>query len=260
MNRRLQWTLSRPIDGILDVDSVRHENVIALPVDAILCRRIFWNDQPAAIGDWFDIDDLPGESALASGQIDWRGDLQNVCHLGHEHSTGLWTLHGDVGDHCGSCMTGGRIVVYGNVGDHAAGATGSRGVGMNGGVLDVRGDAGHFAGHRMRRGELRIDGHAGDSLATLMVAGTIFCGGNVGRNFAAGMRRGTVILGTPNELADDRFTPPRPLRTVFQSLLSHRADLTERFGRVLSGGLTVSRGDRFLNGRGEVWMTDDVER
>jgi len=193
-----------------------------------------------------------------------RGDCRRLNSLGHQHRFGRILVEGDIGDHCGSCMSGGSIRVTGNAGHHLGGASGTRGVGMNGGLLTVGGNAGDFAGHRMRRGEIRVAGNVGDALASWQVAGTIGVGGTVGRNVAYGMRRGTLVLATPVQLPVIRFTKPVALETPFQALLMNRTGVRKDLSMSESvnedGVWNISRGDRSIGGIGEVWCRVDVRQ
>lgn len=188
---------------------------------------------------WVEQIDADGKpSLLIDGDAGW------VDGIGHQHRLGVIHVRGHVGNDCGSCMTGGTIQVDGNAGDNLGGPLGSRGTGMNGGVLNVSGSAGDMAGHRMRRGELTVRGNVGDGLAAWQIAGTIRVFGRVGGNVAYGMRRGTLILDQPIELPDLRFTDPVELRTP----------LVEVAGWTGEQPWWVRRGDRSIDGIGEVWI------
>lgn len=173
-----------------------------------------------------------------------QGDHAMVNGLGHQHHCGDIVIQGNIGAYCGSCMTGGSISIGGNAGDGLGAPTGSRGVGMNGGVLRVTGNTGDLAGHRMRRGEIVIDGNAGDGLASWQVAGTIRVGGTIGNNVAFGMRRGTLILERAVTLPSSRFTDSVELSTPYSFLA----------GLASTNRWNVCRGDRSIEGIGEVWM------
>ncbi|MBB3209726.1 formylmethanofuran dehydrogenase subunit C [Rhodopirellula rubra] len=213
------------------------------------------------LGDLFDVDCRSIDHETPS--LILRGDCKSIQRLGHQHCFGIIRVEGDIGDNCGTCMTGGKIMINGNAGDQLGGPSGARNIGMNGGIIAVSGSAGRFAGHRMRRGEIRIAGEAGDSLAAWQVAGTIFVGGTVGNHLAYGMRRGTVILGTPAQLPPSRFSLPVTLESPFEQILLGRAELKhdvplldrkKREHDLGENPWCVSRGDRTIGGIGEIWQ------
>ncbi|PHQ32487.1 formylmethanofuran dehydrogenase subunit C [Rhodopirellula bahusiensis] len=243
---RLRSDLQSP----LDASSIRLDEWVQLSIEEIERFELRSQSGPVAIGDLFEVS---VQSDVAMPRLVIDGCLRLVSGIGFQHKLGEIVCQSNVGDHAGSCMLGGRIVVHGNAGDHLGSPMGSRNVGMNGGQLIVNGSAGDDAGHRMRRGELWIDGDVGTRLATWQVAGTIGVAGNVGPNIAYGMRRGTLIFGRQPTLDANRFSTPIPLRSAFVSLLGRNCQaswLTPEFLK----SLRVCRGDRQIDGRGEIWM------
>ncbi|MEM1227703.1 MAG: formylmethanofuran dehydrogenase subunit C [Planctomycetota bacterium] len=253
MNRRIEMTLRQSIDQSVDATPCRADRWATQSIDDIRRTQWFVDGRPDEIGHWFHVDSY--DDARQSNRIDWIGDFQNVHRIGHQHRLGQWTIEGHAGNEVGSCMTAGRIDVMGNAGDRAGSSSGSRGSGMNGGILTIHGNAGMLAGHRMRRGELRVGGCAGEGLGSLMIAGTIQCAGSVGQNLGVGMRRGTIILSQRPRLPEKRFTNPAPLQTPFQTILARqRGVLTQSIRSMLHQDLYQVRGDRSMQGQGEVWF------
>ncbi|EMI54572.1 formylmethanofuran dehydrogenase subunit C [Rhodopirellula sallentina] len=255
MMKTITLTRNQTCEEPIDVSSLRLDQLLPLSETEIAkvrlpsCRNV-------ELGELFQVESRSSESAVP--RLNLRGDCRGVHHLGHQHREGAIHVAGDIGNYCGDCMTGGTITVDGNAGDHLGGPTGTRSIGMNGGLLTVQGSVGDFAGHRMRRGEIRIAGNAGDSLAAWQVAGTVIVGGTVGRHLAYAMRRGTVVLGTPVQLTANRFTAAVEMKTPFQHLFFHRSDLANSLPDSNLADSTntwlVSRGDRAVNGIGEIWQ------
>lgn len=241
--------LRSELQSSLDASRIRLDEWVQLSTNQIEQFELHSDSGPIAIGDLFEVS---VQSDISMPRLIFDGCMQRASGIGFQHELGEILCESDVGDHAGSCMSGGRMVVSGNAGDHLGSPLGSRNVGVNGGQLIVEGSAGDDAGHRMRRGEIWIGGNAGKRLATWMVAGTIGVGRNVGPNFAYGMRRGTLVLGQPPTLDESRFSTPIPLRSAFANLLgrnSRASWLTPEFLR----SLRVCRGDRHIDGRGEIW-------
>src|SRR4051812_32360335 len=67
---------------------------------------------PAPLGDFFHV-----EGDAADQQIRIDGDCTRVKLLGAQMKSGRLTIHGDVGMHLGSEMTGGEIEIQGNAAD-----------------------------------------------------------------------------------------------------------------------------------------------
>ncbi|MCC9641701.1 formylmethanofuran dehydrogenase subunit C [Rhodopirellula sp. JC740] len=202
------------------------------------------------VGDCFSVS---VQSGSEMPRLVLEGCLKSVTGIGFQHKVGEIVCESNVGDYAGSCLLGGRMIVRGDAGDHLGGPMGSRGVGMNGGQLIVEGSAGDDAGHRMRRGEIWIGGDVGDRLAGWMVAGTIGVKGDAGEQIAYGMRRGTLIFGSRVALDERLFSKPIPLRSAYLGLLE-RGAATNWLHADLLDRLEVCRGDRNIDGRGEVWM------
>ncbi|TWT95135.1 formylmethanofuran dehydrogenase subunit C [Neorhodopirellula pilleata] len=229
----------------MDFIGVKLEDWLARTADEISRWRLPSVEREISVGDVWTVS-VESLSHDESPVLLMRGDCSRVDGLGHQHRRGRIIVEGNIGRHCGACMTGGLIEVHGDAGDAAGSTVGTRGVGMNGGVLRINGNAGDLAGHRMRRGQLVISGNVGDGVASWQVAGTIRVGGSVGAQVAYGMRRGTLILHRPIELPSARFTEPIELTTPFAELIGIDREQT----------WSVSRGDRSIGGIGEVWMTD----
>ncbi|MFG0254209.1 MAG: formylmethanofuran dehydrogenase subunit C [Rhodopirellula sp. JB053] len=253
--KMITLTRNHTCEEPIDVSSLRLDHLLPLSETEIAKLRLP-SCRNVELGELFQVESRSSKNAVP--RLNLRGDCHRVHHLGHQHREGAIHIEGDVGDFCGDCMTGGTITVEGNAGDHLGGPTGTRSIGMNGGLLTVHGSVGDFAGHRMRRGEIRIAGNAGDSLGAWQVAGTIVVGGTVGRHLAYAMRRGTVVLSTPVQLAVNRFTAAIEIETPFQQLLFQRGDLANSLPDSKLADSTnpwlVSRGDRAVNGIGEVWQ------
>lgn len=234
----------------LDASRIRLDEWIQLSTLEIERFELQSRSGPMAIGDLFEVS---VQSKASLPRLVFDGCMQRVSGIGFQHKLGEILCESNVGDHAGSCMSGGRIVVRGNVGDHLGSPIGSRNVGMNGGQMIVEGSAGDDAGHRMRRGEIWIAGNVGTRLATWMVAGTIGVAGTCGPTIAYGMRRGTLIFGQPPTLDERRFSTPIPLRSAFLALLSRNCDAKWMTPDFLQS-LDVCRGDQLIDGRGEIWM------
>ncbi|KLU01271.1 Formylmethanofuran dehydrogenase subunit C [Rhodopirellula islandica] len=243
---RLRSALRAP----LDASRIRLDEWVQLSASEIERFELPSRSGPIAIGELFEVS-LQSDVSMPRLVID--GCLRHVSGMGFQHKLGEIICQSDVGDHAGSCMLGGRIVVHGNAGHHLGSPRGARNVGMNGGQLIVRGSAGDDAGQRMRRGEIWIDGDAGQRLATWQVAGTIGVAGKCGSNIAYGMRRGTLIFGQQPTLDANRFSTPIPLRSAFVGLLGRSSGASWLTPESLRS-LRVCRGDRHIDGRGEIWM------
>ncbi|MCM2373248.1 formylmethanofuran dehydrogenase subunit C [Aporhodopirellula aestuarii] len=243
----------------VDASTLRLDELAKKTIDEIARQTIRSADGDLELGDVFRVERSSNDSAEPSLIV--RGDCRAVHKLGHQHRLGHIRVEGNIGDCCGSCMTGGTITVNGNAADYLAAPTGTRNVGMNGGLLVVTGNVGDHAGHRMRRGEIRINGNAGNSIAAWQIAGTILVSGTVGEHPAYGMRRGTLVLRTPVQLPANRFSVPLPLDSPFQHLMLNRPGLRPNLASLspTNARLTwwVSRGDRAINGIGEVWHVRD---
>lgn len=241
----LVFDLTHLIDGDVDASGLRLDGLKHLNIDQIKSQRLPMTSGSVEVGELFSVERRPRQFDDVDQPLDWSlsGDLSRFHGLFKEHWIGRVRVDGNVGDFCCACMSGGRVIIKGNAGNQAGGPFGSRGTGMNGGQLEIHGDAGHLAGHRMRRGELRIAGNAGDQLAAWQIAGTIWVDGHAGSQIAFGMRRGTIVFKNVAKLNDDGFTPPRALRTAFTDVLE-KSPLT----------YDVRRGDRRINGVGEIWM------
>jgi formylmethanofuran dehydrogenase subunit C len=241
--------LRSELPSSLDASRIRLDEWVQRSMLEIERFQLQSRSGPIAIGDLFEVS---VRSDVSMPRLVFDGCMQTVSGIGFQHKLGEILCESNVGDHAGSCMSGGRIVVRGDAGDYLGSPIGSRNVGMNGGQMIVEGSAGDDAGHRMRRGEIWIGGNVGKRLATWMVAGTIGVAGNCGPTIAYGMRRGTLIFGRTPMLDERRFSTPIPLRSAFLGLMSRNSDskwLTPDFLQ----SLNVCRGDQLIDGRGEIW-------
>ncbi len=241
--------------GAIDASSVRLDELAVKSDREIARQSISVSSVTVELGAIFQVNTR--ETNAEQPTLTLQGDCRSVHRLGHQHRAGRIVIEADIGDYCGSCMSGGTITVRGSAGHMLGAPTGSRGVGMNGGRIVVAGSVGGFAGHRMRRGEIWIAENAGDSLASWQVAGTIGVGGAVGVHVGYGMRRGTLILGTAVALSRTRFSAPVELETPFRSLLLDRPEMQSIWPPATRGGecreWLASRGDRSIGGIGEIW-------
>jgi formylmethanofuran dehydrogenase subunit C len=248
---RLRSDLQSTLSGsTLDASRIRLDEWVQLSSAEIERFELKSQTGPVSIGDLFEVS---VQSDVLMPRLIFADCMRLVSGIGFQHKLGEIVCESNVGDHTGSCMLGGRIVVRGDAGNHLGSPIGARNVGMNGGQLIVHGSVGDDAGHRMRRGELWIGGDAGQRLATWQVAGTIAVAGNVGPTIAYGMRRGTLIFGQPPALDANRFSTPIPLRSAFVSLVGRNSSASWLTPAFLQS-LRVCRGDRQIDGRGEVWM------
>lgn len=158
------------------------------------------------------LDDFFTVEGERSDEIEIRGDLHRIRHLGRSMSGGKLTVHGNVGMHLGAHMEAGSIEVFGNAGDwlggemiggriHVHGSAGQqvgaayRGsvLGMRGGTILVDGSAGIEVGMRMRRGTIVVGGPARDFVGLQMKGGTIVLQDGAEIRAGAWMQRGTII-------------------------------------------------------------------
>lgn len=243
--KEITLTLKQPLTDPVDFSQVRLDQWVPNSEDEL--RRIDLPTQSAdlPLGEFWSVT-IKSLTDSQKPRLVLQGDHGLVNGLGHQHQCGDIKVEGDIGSNCGSCMTDGSIEIDGNAAEGLGAPIGSRGVGMNGGVLRVKGNSGDRAGHRMRRGEIWIEGNAGDGLASWQVAGSIRVGGTTGKNIAFGMRRGTLILDRFAVLPESRFSKPVELSTPFSVLVCLDGD--RRW--------MVSRGDRSIDGIGEVWMPE----
>jgi formylmethanofuran dehydrogenase subunit C len=255
--KTITLSLRADCEKTIDLASLRLDELIKNTADQIARQHIHVSSTNEQLGDVFHVecqaDDHPEPRLVL------RGDCRSVHGLGHQHRIGTIIVEGNIGDHCGACMSGGTIRVQGSAGNHLAAPTGSRGIGMNGGQIIVEQNVGEHAGQRMRRGEIWITGDAGAGLASWQVAGTIGVGGQVSeKHVGYGMRRGTLLLATPIKLPTIRFSTSVVLDTSFCALLLRRTETQQAWPpaktQQQSSQWLVSRGDLSIGGIGEVWQ------
>lgn len=249
---RITLTPRDTITLSLDASRLRLDEWVCLSREQI---EHFELNSPAGripVGDLFRVEMQPND---AMPRLVLAGGTATMHQVGFQHRLGVIHCEGDVGDHAGACMLGGRMIINGNAGNRLAAPVGSRGVGMNGGQLIVHGSVGDDAGARMRRGEIWIAGDAGNRLASWQVAGTIAIGGSIGKHVAYGMRRGTLILKRRLSLDAKRFTRPIEFHSAMTGLLAGRSDLPAEWS-AFNGWReqTLCLGDQSIAGRGEIWM------
>jgi formylmethanofuran dehydrogenase subunit C len=228
-------------------------------------------NQGVALADLFSVKGDPSDA-----RIDFTGELRRVHGIGAGMTGGLIQIHGDAGRHVGSRMSGGVIHVDGGVGDgvglemsgglidvrgsagDAVGSAdaGSR-LGMTDGTILIRGNAGAELGSKMRRGLIAVLGSSGADLGFGMIAGSILVFGDCGARPGAGMRRGTLGLfgaSAPDLLptfAHAGSFQPVFLPLIFAELARLGFDVDR--GR-LGATLALFRGDRVVDGKGEIWV------
>lgn len=142
-----------------------------------------------------------------------RGDTGRVKRVGEYMSSGIITIEGDIGMHCGNFMRGGNIVIHGNAdgwlgremragsilchgnaGDYCGSGYRGEKRGMRGGKIEIMGDAGDYLGEYLTGGEIHVHGNAGMFAGAEMRGGTLKIDGDV-RIPAANMSKGTCIIG-----------------------------------------------------------------
>ncbi len=202
----LNLTLHTLPEVPLEAELISPERFIGLSETAISAIKVQHGNQPATVGDFFNV------QGKGNGVIHMEGDLSRIKHIGAGMSSGQITIHGNVGAHLGVGMSGGEIIVKGNAGDWV-------GPEMSGGRITIKGDAGHLVGsayrgsaigilggeiiihgnvknetgHAMRNGLIVVGGNSGDFTGVNMLAGTIIVLGELGIRSGAGMKRGTII-------------------------------------------------------------------
>ncbi|SMP63078.1 formylmethanofuran dehydrogenase, subunit C [Neorhodopirellula lusitana] len=259
--KRIVVQLRNDVHGQIDCSRIRLDEWCEWTVDEIrrfpLASVTGVSAPKYCVGDVFEVHCESVDGSAPELRIE--GSTSQLDCIGNQHRLGQIWIDGNVGSHCGSCMTGGQIWVTGDVGDALGAPLGTRGTGMNGGQIHVQGNAGDLAGHRMRRGEIWIEGHTGSGVASWQIAGTIRVGGSVGSNVAYGMRRGTLILDQAADLPESRFSAPVELRSPFTALVglgeTQNANRGGKSSQEAEETLwQVQRGDRSVSGIGEVWM------
>lgn len=252
------WILESrgPAGEAVDASPLRVAELVSVTARELESTPLWCGVEHRAVADLFRVKRMEATEPT----LVLAGDLSRFDYVGGFHEVGRLVVDGSAGDHCGAGMRGGTLDVRGNVGDFAAGPVGSRRSGMRGGRLIVRGSAGRYTGHRMRRGDLHVEGDSGPLTACAQVAGTIVVAGRLGGEPACAMRRGTLIVPRQPPLSPERFSDPRPLRSVFLTLLwrdaASQPDPPEKTTRLLerlaAGPVDSMRGDRAVGGLGEI--------
>ncbi|MEX2288613.1 MAG: formylmethanofuran dehydrogenase subunit C [Planctomycetaceae bacterium] len=205
----LVLTLTTKTSIPVEVDTLRLEDVRALPAEAVKKTLVQYGNRQVPLAEFFRV----SGSAADDNELVWEGDCSHVKLIGNKLSGGRIRVEGNAGMHLGAEMTGGEITVSGNAGDwvgaemhggritvkgnagHLIGAVyrGGR-KGMTSGEIIIHGDAGNEIGHTMRRGLIVVGGGAGDAIGFGMLAGSILLFGEVGIRHGANMHRGTIAL------------------------------------------------------------------
>ncbi|MHA1688249.1 MAG: formylmethanofuran dehydrogenase subunit C [Promethearchaeota archaeon] len=166
----------------LEAESITPDNFAGKPVGEIKKLPLYYGNEKATIGDFFDVSGKSGE--LKKLKIVLEGDLSKVKRIGEKMSGGEIEIKGNVGMHVGNQMIGGKIEVNGNADDWA-------GAMLQGGELIINGDAGNYVGAAYRgnwigmtNGVIRVKGKVG--IESLLWARsskrankwpTLYCGG-----------------------------------------------------------------------------------
>jgi formylmethanofuran dehydrogenase subunit C len=254
----------------LEAEAITPDNLLGKSAADIARLAVMHGNEPALIGDFFQID---GEG---TEEIILNGDLSRVKSIAARMTRGGVRVNGDVGMHLGAGMCGGEIFVSGNAGDwsgaemaggkihirgnagHGLGGAyrGSR-RGMNRGLIVVEGNAGNEAGALMRRGLIAIAGNAGDFTGAFMIAGSIVVFGSMGIRAGAGLLRGTIVAFQPVELLPtfrfDCSYRPDFMRLIFQELKREGLKIQRSYD---TGVYRRYSGDFNRLGKGEILVYD----
>ncbi len=251
----------------VEAECISPDVFAARPAKELGKLEVLWGNKLKPLSELFEID--------PSGKLDEiviEGDVSAVKHIGARMTTGLITIHGNVGMHLGREMDGGRIIVHGDVGDwlgaemkdgtiqvtgnagHLAGA-GYRGSksGMAGGTIIIEGNAGDEVGELMCGGTIAVAGDLGTFAGTLMTGGTIVCLGALGGRAGGAMEGGTIIA----------LTTPRLLPTFITQGADRPAHVGELLQQLKGNGFPLAEehigalfdryeGDIAGKGKGEV--------
>lgn len=250
----------------LEAEVITPDRLAMLSHQEIRSSVVYHGKRQRRLDEFFEVE---GER---SDQVELRGNLARVRHVGRAMTGGSLTIHGDVGMHLGAHMKGGRIEVFGSAGDWLGaemidgeilvhGSAGQqvgaayRGslVGMRGGLIVVDGPAGIEVGMRMRRGTIVIGGRVRDFAGLQMKGGTIVLRQGAEIRTGAWMHRGTII-----SLVDLTLMPTFAESGEFNpTFLSLYARYLQPYGVELPHGGQAGTyrrytGDRAVPGKGEI--------
>ncbi len=254
----------------LQAPVISPDNFIGKSASEILKLPVLHGNQPAALGDFFEV------KGNGSSEIILEGDLTRVKNIGTAMTQGKINITGNSGMHLGSHMRGGEIYVEGNVGDwagaemaggkilirgnagHGLGGAyrGSR-YGMKRGLIMVEGNAGNETGAVMRRGLIVVTGNTGDFAGAFMIAGSIVILGKLGARPGAGMLRGTMVaVCEPEILPTFRYActyEPSFLKLIFREIGRQGVTISEEYQ---TGRYRRYSGDFNRTGKGEILVYD----
>jgi len=254
----------------LEADAITPDNFQGKPAAAIARLPVMHGNEPALLGDFFEVD---GDG---SEEIVLNGDLGRVKGIAARMTRGRVIIQGDAGMHLGAEMRGGEVRVLGNAGDWAGAEMGGgiirirgnaghglggayRGSrrGMNRGLIIVEGSAGNEVGALMRRGLIAVGGDVGDFAGAFMIAGSIFVFGKLGLRAGAGLLRGSIVTFQPAELLPTyrygcRYRPDF-LNLAFQELRREGLSIPEG---PATGTYQRYSGDFNRSGKGEILIYD----
>ncbi len=255
-----------PLEG----EAITPDNFLGKPAAAIAGLPAMHGNEPALLGDFFQVD---GDG---SEEIVLVGDLRRVKSIAAGMTRGTVIIQGDAGMHLGAGMRGGEIKVYGNAGDwtgaelaggkiyirgnagHGLGGAyrGSR-RGMNRGLIIVDGNAGNEVGAVMRRGVIAVAGNAGDFTGAFMIAGSLIVFGQMGIRAGAGLLRGSIVSLKPAELLPTyRYActcRPDFLNLIYQKLKREGMSIPDGCA---TGAYKRYSGDFNRSGKGEILIYD----
>ncbi len=262
----LQLIQHTTADVPLEAENLCPDRLVGLSIADIEKLPVQHGNQPAVIGDFFNVAGEAGERLIIDG------DLILVKYIGAGMRQGRITVNGDVGPHLGAGMSGGIIEIKGNAGDWVAPE-------MRGGRVVIRGNAGHMVGsayrgspvgilggeiiihgnvrnevgNAMRAGLIAIGGDSGDFTGVNMLAGAIFVLGELGIRAGAGMKRGSIVSFKEAEILPT-FSYACTYRPGYLSLyLRYLAELGLEIGeQYLSGLFRRYCGDGLELNRGEI--------
>jgi len=199
-------------DVPLEAEVITPDEFAGRDPEEILSLTVHEGNRERELGDFFDLEGRPGDSADQT-RIIIDDDVDHVKLIGHRMTAGEIIIEGNAGRHTGAQMRGGRLVIHGhaddwlgremrggeilvegNAGNYVGATYRGEWRGMSGGRIHVKGDAGHEIGEWMSDGRIIIEGNAGIMTGIHMQGGQILIQGDCGARPGAEMENGTIIV------------------------------------------------------------------